>query len=230
MDGGTQPKRRRAVIDAGDPTRGPFKCRGIESVCTLLERFPMRPGVSWGDGDDFHAGVSVLGAGLERDPDESKLHVTGKVAGPGVGFALWFDDCISLARYRGLRFVLHGRVRGASPEVEVALPTNDNFPFEAVPAAHKGACVSAHPDDPSVDCAPATTRVKLATKPLVLPWSAWSGGKPRAWDPEHGPTEVLGVEFRFPWSEGAEPYDVDVTLDDFGFVGDHTGECAVFPP
>jgi hypothetical protein len=71
--------------------------------------------------------------------------------------------------------------------------------------------------------------VKLSTKPIELPWSAWSGGKPHAWDPTHGPAEVLAVEFRFPWREGAEPYDIDVTLDDFGFVADHTAECAVFP-
>lgn len=228
-DGSTPPPRRRAVIDAGDGTRGPFKCHDVQSVCNLLERFPTRAGVSWGDGDDFHAGVSLRGSDLERDPDESKLHVTGKVTHSGVGFALWFAECINLSRYRGLRFTLRGQMRGPVPEVEVLLPTNGNFPFETAPAGRKGACVSSHPSDPFVDCSPATTHVKLSTKPAVLPWSTWSGGRPHAWEPAHGPTEVLGVELRFPWREGAEPYDVDVTLDDFGFIGDHTAECAVFP-
>ena len=228
-DGGAEPKRRRAVIDAGDGTRGPFKCRDVQSVCNLLERFPTRSGVSWGDGDDFHAGVSLRGYELERDPDESKLHVTGKVARAGVGFALWFDDCINLTRYRGLRFVLQGKVRGTVPELEIALPTNGNFPFETAPTGRKGACVSSHPSDPFVDCAAATAHVKLSAKPNMLPWNAWSGGKPHAWEPGRGPSEVLGVEFRFPWHEGAEPYEIDVTLDDFGFIADHTAECAVFP-
>jgi hypothetical protein len=132
--GGAQPKRRRAVIDAGDGTRGPFQCRDIQSVCNLLQGFPTRPGVSWGDGDDFHAGVSVRGSELARDPDASKLRVTGKVARSGVGFALWFDDCINLTRYRGIRFVLRGRMRGPASELEVVLPTRPRRRDARVPA------------------------------------------------------------------------------------------------
>jgi hypothetical protein len=226
--GGSRAKRRPAVIDAGDGTQGPFKCRGIESVCSLLESFPTRTDVSWGDGDDFHAGVRLLGDGLARVPGENELHVTGNVTRAGVGFALWFDDCMNLSRFRGLRFVLRGRVVGASPRVEVALPTNGNFPWQAAPAERKGACASNHPENLFVDCVPATASVTLGTKPVLLAWSEVTGGKPNAWDPRSSPAELLSVEFRFPWDEKQKPYKVDVTLDDFGFISDVTAECAVF--
>lgn len=227
--GGSRGKRRRAVIDAGDGTAGPFKCRAIESVCNLLQDFPTRTDVSWGDGDDFHAGVRLLGAGLTRAPGKNELHVTGKVAGPGVGFALWFDDCMNLSKFRGLRFVLRGRVTGAPARLEVALPTNDNFPWQTAPAGRKGACPTTHLDSPLTDCAPATASVALAAKPQLLPWSELRGGKPHAWDPTRSPAELLSVEFSFPWDERSKPYQVDVTLDDFGFISDVTAECAVFP-
>jgi len=227
--GGGRAKRRRAVIDAGDGTQGPFTCRAIGSACNLLQRFPTRTDASWGDGDDFHAGVRLLGDGLVRAPGDAELHVTGKVAGPGVGFALWFDDCMNLSRFHGLRFVLRGRVVGAPPRLQVALPTNDNFPWQTAPAGRKGACPTTHPDNPLLDCAPATASVALAAKPQLLPWSEIHGGKPRAWDPKLGPAELLSVEFSFPWDERSKPYRVDVTLDDFGFIGDVTTECALFP-
>jgi hypothetical protein len=226
--GGSRAKRRRAVIDAGDGTQGPFKCRGIESVCNLLQSFPTRSDASWGDGDDFHAGVRLLGSGLVRAPGETELHVTGKVAGPGAGFALWFDDCMNLGKFRGLRFVLRGRLLGAPPRIEVALPTNGNFPWQTAPAGRKGACAPTHAELPFADCAPATASVALAAKPQLLPWSEIRGGKPHAWDPKLGPEELLSVEFRFPWDERSKPYQVDVTLDDFGFIGDVTAECSLF--
>jgi hypothetical protein len=215
------------VIDAGDGTQGPFKCRGIESVCNLLESFPTRTDASWGDGDDFHAGVRLLGKGLVRAPGENELRVSGRVTGPGLGFALWFDDCMNLSRFRGLRFVLRGRIVGAPPRIDVALPTNGNFPWQTAPAGRKGACASTHPESAFADCIPAAASVTLATKPVLLPWSAVSGGKPNAWDPHLSPTELLSVEFRFPWDDGYAPYTVDVTLDDFGFISDVTAECSV---
>jgi len=217
------------VIDAGDGTQGPFKCRAIESVCNLLESFPTRSDASWGDGDDFHAGVRLLGSGLVRVAGETELHVTGKVAGPGSGFALWFDDCMNLSKFRGLRFVLRGRVVGAAQHVELALRTNANFPWQTAPAGRKGACPTSHLEDPAADCAPATASLTLARTPQLLPWSELRGGKPIAWDPKLGPAELLSVEFHFPWDERSKPYQVDVTLDDFGFIGDVTTECALFP-
>jgi hypothetical protein len=224
----SRPKRRPAVIDAGiDTGEGPFKCRGIESVCNLLTTFPARPDVSWGDGDDFHAGVRVFGAGLARAPGEQTLHVTGKVTGPDAGFALWFDDCTNLSRFRGVRFLLRGRIVGAPPRVDLALPTNDTYPWRADPARRKGACASSNAN-PFVDCVSPAASVRLANTPTLVAWSDVSGGKPSAWDPSRGPKEVLAVEFRFHWADGDKPYTVDVTLDDFGFVGHAPAECAVF--
>ena len=224
----SRPRKRPAVIDAGvDTGEGPFKCRGIESVCNLLTTFPARSDVSWGDGDDFHAGVRVLGSDLVRAPGEETLHVTGKVSGPGAGFALWFDDCMNLSRFQGVRFVLRGRIVGAPARVTVTLPTNDTYPWRADPARRKGACASTN-TDPFVDCVSPAASVPLASTPTLLHWSGVSGGKPTAWDPAHGPQQILAVEFRFHWAEGSKPYTVDVTLDDFGFIGHAPAECAVF--
>jgi hypothetical protein len=225
----SRPKRRPAVLDAGvDTGEGPFKCRGIESVCNLLTRFPTRTDVSWGDGDDFHAGVRVFGSGLVRAPGEDTLHVTGKVTGPGSGFSLWFDDCTNLSRFGGVRFLLRGRIVGAPPRVDVLLPTNDTYPWRAEPSRQKGACASPNAD-PFVDCVSPAASVRLANAPVLLHFDEVSGGKPRAWDPTHGPQEILAVEFRFHWADGYQPYTVDVTLDDFGFIGHAPAECAVFP-
>jgi hypothetical protein len=217
------------VIDAGiDTGQGPFKCRGVESVCNLLTSFPARSDVSWGDGDDFHAGVRVFGSDLVRAAGEDTLHVTGKVTGPGAGFSLWFDDCMNLSRFQGVRFVLRGRVAGAPPRVDVALPTNDTYPWRADPGRRKGACASTNAN-PFVDCVPPSATVRLTSTPTLLHWNDVRGGKPSAWDPVHGPEQILAVEVRFPWGDGSKPYTVDVTLDDFGFIGHAPAECAVFP-
>ena len=225
----SRPKRRPAVTDAGiDTGEGPFKCRGVESVCSLLTSFPTRADVSWGDGDDFHAGVRVFGSSLVRAPGEETLHVTGKVTGPGAGFSLWFDDCMNLSRFQGVRFVLRGRLVGAPPRVDVLFPTNDTYPWRVEPARRKGACASSSAD-PFANCVSPSASVRLATTPTVLKWSDVSGGKPSAWDATRGPEQLLAVEFRFPWTASSKPYAVDVTLDDFGFVGHVTADCAVFP-
>jgi len=222
-------KRRPAVIDAGvDTGVGPFNCRGIESVCDLLTSFPTRAEPSWGDGDDFHAGVRVLGTDLLRAPGEDTLHVTGTISGPGAGFSLWFDDCMNLSRYQGVRFVLRGRITGAPPRVDVALPTNDTYPWRADAGARKGACASSSAN-PFVDCVSPSASARLATTPQHLRWSDIRGGQPMAWDPAQSPKELLAVEFRFHWEPASKPYKVDVTLDDFGFIADKPAECAVFP-
>lgn len=223
-----RPERRPAVTDAGlDTGEGPFKCRGIESVCSFLTTFPTRTDVSWGDGDDFHAGVRVVGSNLVRASGEETLHVTGRVTGPGAGFSLWFDDCMNLSRFQGVRFVLRGRIVGAPPRVDVLFPTNDTYPWRVDPARRKGACTSSNAD-PFVDCVSPAASVRLGTAPTLLHWGDVSGGKPSAWDATHGPEELLAVEFRFPWAETSKPYTVDVTLDDFGFIGHVTADCAVF--
>ena len=213
------------------PPAGPRACRGsINAACTLLSEFPARAGAWWGDGDDLHGGLALLGTVLTVAPDPSALHVSGTVAGDGVGFAIWFDHCVDLSTYRGLRFRLSGAMSGApSRQMRVAVQTNSDLSWQTAAQAYLGACTPAKPESAALDCVAPSVNVALTKATTLIYWGDIAGGKPKAWEPATGPLEVTGVAFTFPWDAKAKPYAADVTFDDFGFISVATLPCSVLP-
>jgi hypothetical protein len=234
-DGASLGGRRAAATTTPEPRDqrprpGPNACLGINSACTLLSEFPPRDGAWWGDGDDLHGGLALLGTGLTRTSDASALHLRGTVAGGGVGFALWFDHCTDLANYAGLRFILSGALKGApSRRMQVAVQTNSDRSWQTSPPADVGACTPVSPGSAAAECVAPSVAVALTKAPTLIHWADVAGGKPKPWDPETGPREITGVAFTFPWDAKSKPYAVDITFDDFGFISAAPLPCSVLP-
>ena len=68
-------------------------------------------------------------------------------------------------------------------------------------------------------CENPTATVAISDTPTTVKvlWEDFAGGVPEA-GPD--PSAVLAIWFRLDWVEGGTPYDIDITIDDFSFIGD----------
>jgi hypothetical protein len=83
--------------------------------------------------------------------------------------------------------------------------------------------------DPWGLCLAPTYNVTLGDAAQAVTWAMMMGGAPVAWDPVASPKEIVGIQFQFPWKDGAMPYAVDVTLDDVKFTGAATEmDCGTY--
>ncbi len=200
---------------------GPFTCKATPAECNMITDFPVAPG-QWGLGD-FHGGVSVFGTGLTRmeETDTTKLHVAGTVAGYGRGFNLWISYCSSLTAFTGITFTASGTSASATAMnmIDFQLQTNSTYPWEVAPADMKGGCTAPTGMDPWSVCLAPTLSVPLGDAPQTVTWAQMMGGAPAAWDATVSPGEIIGIQWQFPWAEGAVEYAVDVTIDDVKFEG-----------
>jgi hypothetical protein len=201
---------------------GPFACPSVAPTCNTYTEFPADPGVTWGRGA-FTGGFSVYGAGLARDPDASVFRVTGTVGGYGRGFTIWFTRCSNLAEYTGVQMTLSG---SAGPDGLIAFQplTNSDYPWQPRPQDGKGACTSAS-SNPYDDCIQPAVEFLVTGAPLFISWTAISGGTPVMWDAMASPSEIVGLQWEFPWSDGKAPYMVDLSLDDVFLWGEGSVNC-----
>jgi hypothetical protein len=203
--------------------------------CGAINTFSTTALRSWGSGD-FTGGVSVFGTGIVRDSTTTaELHVTGTVAGYGIGFNLWFTSCSSLAAYSGITFTLTGTTTDvmAGNTMQFSVQTNANYPWQPIPTEGKGACTAPSNQSPFSFCIPSSAMVYISAGPTEVSWARMTGGMPTPWHAATSPAEVVGLQWQFPWSEGRTAYSVDVTLDNVRFTGGTgpTTECLwYFPP
>jgi hypothetical protein len=199
--------------------------------CGAINDFPNATAQSWGS-EDFSGGISVFGSGIQRDSTTTaSLHVTGMVAGYGNGFNLWLTWCSTFAAYTGITFTLSGTTTDAmTPNtLSFELQTNSNYPWQPFVTGQKGACTAVDAIDAwSVCISPATT-IMLSASATFVPWAQMTGGSPVTWNAAQSPAELVGIQWQFPWSEGRQPYLIDVTLDDVLFTGG-TGPTTACPP
>lgn len=202
---------------------GPFMCKGSVATCNVITDFAPDP-AQWGSGD-FHGGVSLFGEGIMRDPTTTELHVTGMVAGYGRGFNLWFTYCSDLSAYTGVSFIAKGTAGMPTATdmpniIQFQLQTNSDYPWEPFPVANmKGGCTAPAGMDPWGSCLAPSINVTLGDAPQAVTWAMMMGGSPVMWDAAASPKELVGIQFQFPWKEGAMPYAIDVTLDDVKLTG-----------
>jgi len=219
---------------AGAGATGPFAC-AMPNVanCGAISTFPASTSQTFGTGE-FSGGVSVFG-GLTRDmANTDALVVTGMVDGYGKGFNIWFSLCSSLQAYAGVQFTLSGMTTdmtaGAANTFEFQVQTNSNYPWQAFPPANaKGSCTATDAANPWGMCiAPGATGLMLGAAPQTVTWAQIMGGMPMAWAAATSPSEVVGLQWQFPWSDGRTPYMVMVTLDNVAFTGG-TGPTTACP-
>jgi hypothetical protein len=153
------------------------------------------------------------------------------VAGYGAGFNLWLTGCSSFTAYTGITFTLSGTTTDAMTpnSLSFELQTNANYPWQPFPIGQKGACTAPDPANAWSMCISPSTSIMLSPAPTFVPWAQMAGGAPVAWNASRSPAEIVGIQWQFPWSEGRQPYLIDVTLDNVLFTGG-TGPTTPCPP
>jgi hypothetical protein len=204
-----------------------YSCKGVTTTCDTISDFPSGEGMCWGTGD-FKGGVGQYG-GLTLDTTGGDIHVSGEVSTYS-GFNIWFSYCSDLSAYTGISFTLSGMVMSATAPntIDFQLQTNSNYPWQADPSIMKGACTSDTPDNPWGDCIASSSSVPIPadSMPVMVTWAQVTGGAPVPFSATTSPKEILGLQWQFPWAEGATAYMVDVHVDNITFIGGTATACS----
>jgi hypothetical protein len=220
-----------------------FACAGKIASCNFITEFSTATAASFGSGD-FTGGITVFGstattattpayARVDTD-DTGAIHVTGTVTGYGFGFGLWFAACSDLSAFTGVEFTMGGTTTHATKPnaVELQVQTNSDYPWEAAPMDKKGGCTATDKENVWGSCIAPKEEVAITETPAAIPvlWAAvgadaGSEGTPVPWSPTMSPSEVIGIQWQFPWSETAMPYEVDVTLESIRLTGGDEEAC-----
>jgi len=204
------------VAGAAGKSGGPYACQHTAPTCDTFTNFSTDQSVSWGSGV-FTGGVVVFGNGITRDTATNHVHVTGKVSDYSNGIIIYFATCADLSNYAGVYFTLAGTT-GFNDEIQLMPWTNSDYPWQEDPTLPRGGCTSSNPMNPFVDCMAPELLATLYSSRQYAYWSDFSGGSPVAWNSASSPTEIVGVQWLFPFDPGFGAYEVDVTLDDVGFI------------
>jgi hypothetical protein len=206
-------------------------CPPIEAA--LLTDFTMEDG---GDGVQatFGSAPETFAGGTFQYPDtivsdvtDNNWHVSGTVS-DYAGFSFYFqDDCspVDASAYQGFRFTISGTL----PEgrtLQMWVGTSPNTVSYDWLVAHdatevklsSGTCVPATDNqyDGTCENGLATVAVEDTAQTIELTWAQFTGGKPES---SIDPSEITGFGFRLSWSGATDSsYDIDITLDDFGFI------------
>lgn len=204
-----------------------FACAGKVADCAVISDFPTTANMAVWGGTDFGGGITTFN-GVTRDNTKADaLHMTG-VGNKYGGFGIWFNSCSDLSQYTGVSFKISGSA-GTVNTIDFQAQTNSDYPWQPdAGASKKGACTGTDPDPMKAwnDCnAPGKTGIALTSTPttVTINWSDITGGKPKAWDTNASPKELVGIQWQFP--AATDEYMVDVTVDDVTFIGG-TKTCA----
>jgi hypothetical protein len=195
---------------------GPYACQHTVPTCDTFTNFSTDQSVTWGSGA-FTGGVVVFGNGITRDMATDRVHVTGKVSDYSNGVIIYFATCADLSKYAGVYFTLAGRT-GFNDEIQIMPWTNSDYPWQEDPKVMRGGCTTSNPMNPFADCQAPELLATLYSSRQYAYWSDFSGGSPVVWNSASSPSEIVGVQWLFPFDPTFGSYEVDVTLDDVGFI------------
>ncbi len=195
---------------------GPYACQHTAPTCDTFTNFSTDQSVTWGNGV-FTGGIVAFGNGITRDMATDHVHVTGKVSDYSNGIIIYFATCADLSKYAGVYFTLAG-VTGFNDEVQIMPWTNSDYPWQEDPNVMRGGCTSSNPMNPFADCQAPELLATLYSSRQYAYWSDFSGGFPVGWNSVSSPREIVGIQWLFPFDPGFGSYQVDVTLDDVGFI------------
>lgn len=175
----------------------------------------------------LQGGGSVYPTTLKADFSQGTWHISGTVDNYA-GFGLYFDNCdrIDASAFKGLSFTLSGTVPGGA--ITVGAGTVNNTPTgtwmsttggdTTAKATDAGKCTPTsgtqyyHPG-----CTDPTAQVTVTATPTPqsIPWATLTGGAP---DASVTPSELTSIYWILPWTEGRAPYEVDIVIDNLGFI------------
>ena len=206
---------------------GPFACDGSLPTCDAFTNFSTANGATWGLGG-FTGGITSFGPQVERFDDSTAVHITGTVVGYGSGIILYFTHCSDLAGYAGVVFTASGYTN-FNNRINFVPLMNSDFPWQPRPQDQLGACTSLTPNNPYADCVEPEVALYLSNSSNVVTWNDVRGGSPFAWQSLTSASELVGLEWLFPYDPAFGAYDFDVTLDDISFLGGGAVDCGAFP-
>jgi hypothetical protein len=210
------------LAGSGGAVMGPYACAAVDATCSAFTEFPESPDVTWGYGA-FTGGVTVFGPGITRAPGSAKLHVTGTVSDYS-GVQIWFSRCSNLSAAMGIQMTITGTT--VPPNHITFQPlTNSDYPWQPRPQDGKGACTAPDPLNPWLTCMAPQVEFEITGAPLLIAWNAFTGGNPVPWNPVVSPSEIVALQWLFPWSPGSMPYTVDLEIDDVFLVGPPGTDC-----
>jgi hypothetical protein len=221
-----------ATGTGGGPDIGAVACPAIGAA--LLTDFTYDAATSDGVQANFGvAGESFAGGTLQypdtlvSDVTNDNWHISGTVA-DYTGFGFYFQDAcdpLDASGYQGLQFTISGTlptgrtlsmwVKTSANEIPASWILENTTTTDAKP--NSGTCIPASAQyDGTCKENTATVPVTEAPQLVALNWEDFSGGSPQG---SITPDTITGFGFQFSWGGDTDtPYEVDVVLDDLGFI------------
>jgi len=183
----------------------------------------------FGSSGTLQGGESFYPTTMTSDVTQGNWHLSGTVS-DYTGFALYFDNCdhLDASAFKGIRFTISGSVPQGDA-ITMGVGTINDTPTGTWMLS-PGGDTSALPTDAGKctptsgtqyyhpGCGDPTTQIPVTAAPVVqnVLWTDLTGGTP---DSSPTPSEITSIYWYFPWSgAGATPYDVDLVIDDLGFI------------
>jgi hypothetical protein len=210
----------------GAGTLKPYVCDKKVAPDTAEMTATIAPGGKWG-GTGFNGGSFTYGDGPDADKaaditmtfENASLNLKGTVPTYS-GFGLWFGaapgqtvPCIDASAYTGVSFHVVDNA-GTAASLQVSIQAHKDAPIDVT--NKRGECVWTSDTTKFSECfyPNASAAVPAGGGEVQVPFADFKGGKPVD---TVDPTELDGVQFQFPWTEGMAAYDVDLTLKDLKF-------------
>lgn len=174
--------------------------------------------VSWGYSSptDFSGYSYTYPPALVSAMSADGWHVTGTVA-DYAGMALGFSCAVDASMFTGISFSVKGNV-GETGELVMAVATSPNDVKKDKDAAAWGQCVPVNSEYDGTCLAPRVdVPVTTTLNTIKVKWADLKGGAPQA---SVSPNSLSSIVWTFDWVAGANPYPVDVTIDDVVFTVD----------
>jgi len=190
-----------------------FKCGGKQPNQTLITNFDGFTGDRWASGN-LDGGVYIYPDGFTPKPGEFLRFQDDVKTYTGMG--VWFSGCIDGSKFSGVRFTISGDIGLNQNALFYVISNRDK---EVTEANGVGACV---PDDPTqtwLTCQPPTVTLPVTATPTThdIPWSAFKAGLPT---PTTDGSDLLALQWSFPWSDGNLAFPGVLTVDNVEFYSD----------
>lgn len=183
-------------------------CEGLVPASGEIDLSVVDSMDQWGDTTEFFGGFFAYPNAVALDFSGGTLAVSGSVEDYS-GFGLWFGPCADLSGSQGIQFDVSGL---GEDTLTVAVQSHATYIYDSKEEYPKGGCIPEDPAEPWNSCVfPKKTGISDGTA-VQIAWSEFTGGVPEA---KSDGSQVLGIQFEFPWPGDAR--DVDVVVSNVSF-------------
>jgi hypothetical protein len=192
----------------------PYACNGEVPNQPLITHFDGFMKDRWVSPGNLDGGVYIYPEPLTVE-DGQFLRFSDKVT-TYAGIGVWFSGCIKASSFKGVRFTVSGSL---PPGKAVRMYAISNRNRDIDEDNGVGACLPADPDDIWGTCRPPGLILPVTPEPTTqaVPWTAFKDGQPSL---TTDGSDMLALQWSFDWSDGIDPYDAQLTIDDLEFYQD----------